>query len=653
MARAAALAAGRGFESHPARAHSKDRSDMDERSDAALVAEALAGQREAFATLVRRYQDCAYGVAIGILSDFELARDVVQEAFLSAYRDLRKLRDADRFPGWLCGIVRHMAHRALRELARVRSMTEDLSQVATPFDPTPAPDEAAEDAERRELVRRALASLSDRNREAVSLYYVDGLSYTEIASFLGVTETAVQGRLQRGRAQLRKGLMKMVEDTFKEQELPADFSVEIKRLLDLVAEHAAERERAIRRLAEIGTPAVDPLCEAIGDPREPVRIAAARALCAIGDARALRPILRLLYSDMPWRYSQVFEDGSAIRVPGAREALLEIVRGGQGDQPNWRTEASALCALAHAVGDDEVFDCVYRIFRAPRTHTSVARAAMNALCDIRPDSAVKIIEEALHSPNLRVRAWAARLAVHRSLLPSIEACVKAFVGGICSNDRRCAVSLARQHGKAGEETLQRLMRSGMAEERATAALVLAQAGHDDAFDVLKREIFRCQPDRTRVREMAHALTIHYGGDITSWLEMDEATLAGTPGFGWALSTSRGDVTPMAERLYRAGTPAGRAAALRILARDRGTELLPELRCCLREAGPGKVTREAFRQMRRLRDAALPTALEMFESEEWTERKAATCLLRRWGKLTPEQKQKALADPHVAVRHAAG
>lgn len=68
---------------------------MNERPDAVLVKETLAGDRGAFSVLVRRYEDYAYGVAIGLLSDFELARDVVQEAFLYAYRDLARLKRPD------------------------------------------------------------------------------------------------------------------------------------------------------------------------------------------------------------------------------------------------------------------------------------------------------------------------------------------------------------------------------------------------------------------------------------------------------------------------------------------------------------------------------------------------------------------------------
>ena len=106
------------------------------KTDAVLVAEALAGRREAFADLVRKHQYYAYGTAVGMLSDFDLAYDVVQESFLTAYQDLRKLRDPKRFGGWLRGIVRHTAHRALRELRRVSALTAELSHTAEPLDRT-------------------------------------------------------------------------------------------------------------------------------------------------------------------------------------------------------------------------------------------------------------------------------------------------------------------------------------------------------------------------------------------------------------------------------------------------------------------------------------------------------------------------------------
>ena len=121
---------------------------MTEKSDATLVADVLNGRTEAFEDLVHRHQHYAYGTAISVLSDFEMAQDVVQEAFLAAYQELESLRDSTRFGAWVCGIVRHMAHRGLREIARARDM-----------------------------VQSALARLPGKNREVVSLHYVERLSY--------------------------------------------------------------------------------------------------------------------------------------------------------------------------------------------------------------------------------------------------------------------------------------------------------------------------------------------------------------------------------------------------------------------------------------------------------------------------------------------
>jgi len=73
---------------------------------------------------------------------------------------------------------------------------------------------------------------------------------------------------------------------------------------------------------------------------------------------------------------------------------------------------------------------------------------------------------------------------------------------------------------------------------------------------------------------------------------------------------------------------------------------------MRVARPQKVTRTAFRWMRHFKDAAMPTVLEMLVAEHWGERKAAVGLLRQWGKLTEAHRKRALADPHIAVRHAA-
>ena len=619
---------------------------MQDSDVATLVRDVLAGDREAYSVLVRRYQDYAYGVAIGMLSDFDLARDVVQESFLCAFRSLRNLRDPARFGGWLHGIVRNMAFRAIREIERVRTMADELDRACEVLAPTPSPAEAAEDAERREIVRHALERLNDRNREAVSLYYVDGLSYDEIAEFLDVTPATVQGRLQRARAQLRKELT-MVEKTFKDEELPEDFSAEIQRLLDAAATLGDAHTRALKRLSDIGAPAVEPLCEALADPRVAVQMAAARALCVIGDTRALRPLLRALYGENRWTAHAVLRTGRVLTIPGMRDELLRIVRQAKPqDDVYWTIQA-----LAHATGDDEVYDCLCGLFRDPHSRQRIQ--ALWALCRIKPESGTALVTEALRDPVLGRRGTVGWIALLNGLLPPIDACLNAFGAQADANARVAAGHLVLKHGQAGVEALEEVLRTGSAAGRTTAALALARPGHTQAFDVLKQELLDPPSDRKWFKIVSRVLGAHYGPELADWLEREGDRLADAHAPVWALARNRTqEVGPMVEMLLRQGTPSVQAAALRILARQQGADLLPELRRCLCEGQPRKVAQEAFRQMLRLGESAVPTVRQMLTSEHWTERKAAFCLLRRWGKLTAEQRVRGQQDPHVAVRQAA-
>ena len=623
---------------------------MDEKPDAALVAKALAGEREAFCALVRRYQDYAYGAAIGMLSDFDLARDVAQEAFFQAYRNLRKLRDRARFAGWLRGIVRNTALRAIRELSQVGKMAEDLGHTSRPFATTPSPEESAEDAERRELVHEALGRLNEKNREAVSLYYVDGLSYGEIADFLDVNPATVKGRIQRGRAQLRKDLLNMVEETFKKHELPEDFAAEVARILGDADTRKQERDQALRRLAEIGAPAVDPLCEALSDPSYTVRLLAARALCAIGDPRALRPLLRILYGKDNWRYVKIFYGGGALRVPGIREEMLRLLREGDRGQ-QWL----ALRVLQHARDDTEVFDCVLAAFHGRGGVPLATRCgALSALCELRPEDTMDLVTEALSDPDIATRSgWAWWTAMRKGLVLPIDTCLLGFGARVAPISRWMAGRVMLRHGDHGVRALEGILRDGPRDHRATAAVALSERKYPEAFPTLLAELLDGHGPRKWLRIVGRLLMQRYADELTTWADTHPDQASASSWLAWPLARlrmARGSATP--EDVFRHGPPAARAAGLRELARAEGARCLPQLRRCLREGRPGKLAHEAFHQMRRLGEAAMPTVMEMLESDPWTERKAAVCLLRRWGKLTPEQQEKAQADPHIAVRHAA-
>ena len=617
---------------------------MDLKPDAELVSDSLAGDREAFSALVRKYQVYAYGVAISTVSDFDLARDVVQEAFLCAYRDLRKLREPARFAGWLHGIVRHTGLRALREMAQLRSMADDLRRQAR-LEPQP-PDEVAEETERLELVRSALERLGTKNREAVSLFYVDGLSYSEIAGFLGVTEVTVQGRLQRARVTLRKEL-EMVEETFKERELPRDFSEEVRRLLDATIAGEAERRCAIERLVEIGAPAVDPLLTALDDPRKLVCRAAARILCQIGDARALPVMLRALFSEGGSWTASVLYSGRLLAVPGARDALLAQLKEND-EKGHW----TALRILSFARGDQKVYDAILAYYRSPEEVLNRSEA-LSALCKLAPESASDLLAEAAMGTNARLRGatlWLARC--HGVELP-LEACLRIIAS--TRNDaliRIRAAEMALQHGEAGRKSLELLMRQGTETERMMAAGALAWKGSQEAIHLLIEELARGIKDRKSRLVVSWTLARCALDELPKWMADHPQQTERMADLLWTLAQfPLRKATPIAERVWRDNTRGAGAAALRILARQKGAEFIPELRQVLRKGKPVKVAREAFWAMHKLRDAAIPTVREMLESEHWTERKAALSLLQRWNLLADADRARALKDPHPAVRLA--
>ena len=151
---------------------------MSEQTDASLVGAVLAGDTEPFCVLVRRYQDHVYGVALGVLADFHLALDAAQEAFLCAYCDLPKLKDPDRFGAWLCGIARNTAFEIRRNRQRQETLARKAAERVGVPDPAPSSQQLAAKNEERALVQQALLNVKEKDREALTLYYADGLNYS-------------------------------------------------------------------------------------------------------------------------------------------------------------------------------------------------------------------------------------------------------------------------------------------------------------------------------------------------------------------------------------------------------------------------------------------------------------------------------------------
>ena len=201
----------------------------------------LEGNLEAFDAIVRRYQDAVYATALHRTGNFADAQDIAQEAFLAAYMNLSKLRDPSKLASWLRTITLYTYNHWLRKHPSMGMLdAHGGSPDAFVRCGSPRPDEIVEQQELRQRVLAAIASLPRHTGEVVTLYYIDGLSYQDIAEFLSLSTTTVKGRLQMGRKRLREELVGMMEETLKENR-PDD------RFSESVLEEIVGRARQARK----------------------------------------------------------------------------------------------------------------------------------------------------------------------------------------------------------------------------------------------------------------------------------------------------------------------------------------------------------------------------------------------------------------------
>ena len=170
-----------------------------------LVAAAKGGDRGAFDAVVRATYSDTYGLALRLTANEEDAKDVVQEAYLRAYRGLRRFRGDASFTTWLYRITANCAATHLGKRSRHRH--EDLDDLDVPdARPDIDPEERAEATLLRGRVAAALESLPPRLRAVVVLRDVYDLPHDAIAAELGITEAAAKVRLHRARLRLRAQL---------------------------------------------------------------------------------------------------------------------------------------------------------------------------------------------------------------------------------------------------------------------------------------------------------------------------------------------------------------------------------------------------------------------------------------------------------------
>lgn len=178
-----------------------------------IVQKAAAGDVAAFGRLISDYQDAVYGVGVAILGNFHDAQDVAQEVFVQAWRELKSLRDPEKFPAWLCRIARNRCLDLLRKRPdKACPQDETRPVLASATDPSPLVDVS----ERRDAVLNAIGRLSEPLRVPTTLFYVNGYSEKDVSRMIERPLGTVKRRLHEARQRLRKELMNMVESELKD-----------------------------------------------------------------------------------------------------------------------------------------------------------------------------------------------------------------------------------------------------------------------------------------------------------------------------------------------------------------------------------------------------------------------------------------------------
>ena len=171
--------------------------------DAGLVSGLAAGDRQSLAALYDRYANAALGLAFKICGNRTIAEDIVQEAFLAFWQRPDSFDVKRGSPGaFLMGIVHHKAVDAVRRESSVHRREENFAMDAQDF----SGDEVVEAAWvsiRRQKVLAALSQLSDVQRQALELAYLQGLTYSEVASRLDIPLGTAKTRMRDGMIRLR------------------------------------------------------------------------------------------------------------------------------------------------------------------------------------------------------------------------------------------------------------------------------------------------------------------------------------------------------------------------------------------------------------------------------------------------------------------
>jgi len=168
------------------------------------------GDREAFEFIVKKYMKPAYYIALSYVGREDDALDLSQDAFVNAFRHIKRFDASRNFFPWFYSILKnlcmnHLTRRRRRREESLDGMAEDGTQVAIPIESS-NPERETVSRDLREKIGQALVRLKPRDRQIIVLQHLQDMSYREIADLLGIPIGTVMSRLYTARQALRREL---------------------------------------------------------------------------------------------------------------------------------------------------------------------------------------------------------------------------------------------------------------------------------------------------------------------------------------------------------------------------------------------------------------------------------------------------------------
>ena len=200
----------------------KEKEQRTEDEDAQRVSLCKKGDIDAFEVLVKKHQKRMLNIAYRMIGSYEDACEVVQDAFVSAFKGIKNFEERAKFSTWLYTIVINLSRNRLKQL-ELKSHREDSSlddpvltndsQITVePVSDEPSILEKLEKRDVQQKVQECIHALDNESREVIVLRDIQGFSYNEISDMLKIPEGTVKSRLFRARDSLKDCLKKVMGD---------------------------------------------------------------------------------------------------------------------------------------------------------------------------------------------------------------------------------------------------------------------------------------------------------------------------------------------------------------------------------------------------------------------------------------------------------